>query len=204
VTQPVEALALPAMAQGVLLARIDRLHDELKAVLQVAAVMGRVFSVPVLLQVVPGDVALEQILGELTDLEFVYPTSLTPQREYSFKHVLTQEAVYNTLLRAGREVYHERIGTAMETLYADRLDEFYEVLTYHYTRSANTDKAVQYLDLAHQKATRASAMEVAYAYFTEAMQLLDTLPTIEVNHQRRISLLFNPLQGAIPRSLLRT
>jgi predicted ATPase len=157
VTQPVEALALPAMAQGVLLARIDRLHDELKAVLQVAAVMGRVFSVPVL-----------------------------------------------TLLRAGREVYHERIGTAMETLYADRLDEFYEVLTYHYTRSANTDKAVQYLDLAHQKATRASAMEVAYAYFTEAMQLLDTLPTIEVNHQRRISLLFNPLQGAIPRSLLRT
>jgi predicted ATPase len=109
-TQPVEALEVPTTVQGVLLARIDRLHEDLKEVLQVAAVIGRVFSYPLLAQVVQRGSELEQTLGELADLEFIYPTSLAPQREYSFKHVLTQEAVYGTLLRPQREVYHEWIG----------------------------------------------------------------------------------------------
>jgi tetratricopeptide (TPR) repeat protein len=121
----------------------------------------------------------------------VYVTALVPQREYSFKHVLTQEAVYQTLLRPKREEYHERIGKALEELYPDRLEEYYEVLAYHYGRSGNKDKAVESLDLANQKASRANAMEEAKGYFDEAMLLLDTLPETEHNQHRRIALLVN-------------
>jgi predicted ATPase len=120
-TRPLAALNIPATVQGVLLARsIDRLREDLKAVLQVASVIGRVFSHPLLAHVVQHGPELEQILLQLEDLEFLYPTTLAPQREYSFKHMLTQEAVYQTLLRSKREEYHERIGKAIETLYAER------------------------------------------------------------------------------------
>jgi predicted ATPase len=194
-TQPVEALHVPATVQGVLLARIDRLPDDLKEVLQVAAVIGRVFSEPVLAQVVQRDAVLEQMLRELAELEFIYPTSLAPQREYSFKHVLTQEAVYSTLLRSQREVYHEWIAEALEALYPERLEEYYELLAYHYVRSGNKDKAVEYLDLANQKAARSNAMAEAKGYFDAAMRLLDTLPETEVNQRRRPSPGSTPLRA---------
>ncbi|MBI3329624.1 MAG: AAA family ATPase [Nitrospinae bacterium] len=197
---PVEALDLPATVQGVLLARIDRLPEDLKAVLQVAAMIGRVFSHPLLAHVVQRDIDLEQALLQLADLEFAYVTALAPQRESSFKHVLTQEAVYQTLLRPKREEGHERIGKALEALYPDRLEEYYELLAYHYGRSGNMDKAVEYLDLANQKATKANAMEEAKRYFDEAMTLLDALPETEGNQQRRIALLVN--QGAVMVLLL--
>jgi tetratricopeptide (TPR) repeat protein len=190
-TRPLVALDIPATVQGVLLARIDRLREDLKSVLQVASVIGRVFSHPLLAHVVQQGPELEQILLHLEDLEFLYPTTLAPQREYSFKHVLTQETVYQTLLRPKREEYHERIGKAIEALYAERLEEYYEVLAYHYARSGNKDKAVEYLDLANQKAARANAMEEAKRYFDEAMTLLDTLPETKGNQQRRIALLLN-------------
>ncbi|GAH07650.1 unnamed protein product, partial [marine sediment metagenome] len=83
----------------------------------------------------------------------------------------------------------------MEALYPDRLEEHYELLAYHYGRSANADKAVQYLDLANQKASKLNAMEEAKAYFDKAMAHLDTLPESEENRQRRISLLVN--QGVV-------
>ena len=167
--------------QGVLLARIDRLPEDLKEVLQAASAIGRVFGYPLLAQVLQDGMPLAQRLHRLEELEFIYPTSQAPQQEYSFKHVLTQEAVYGTLLRPKRAAYHERIGQALETLYLDRLEECYELLAYHYTRSPKTEKAVHYLGLANQKAIQANAVEAAYAFFTEAMTLLDTLPdTLEL------------------------
>jgi class 3 adenylate cyclase/tetratricopeptide (TPR) repeat protein len=191
ITQPLATLDIQPTVQGVLLTRIDRLHEDLKYVLQVASAIGRVFSYPLLAQVVEPGTDIEPILGQLADLEFVYVTALAPQREYSFKHVLTQEAVYQTLLRPKREEYHERIGKALEALYPDRLEEYYEALAYHYGRSGNKDKAVEYLDLANQKAAKANAMEEAKRYFDEAMTLLDTLPETEHNHHRRIALVVN-------------
>jgi class 3 adenylate cyclase/tetratricopeptide (TPR) repeat protein len=191
IAQPLATLNIPPTVQGVLLTRIDRLHEDLKYVLQVASAIGRVFSYPLLAQVVERGTEVEPILGQLADLEFVYVTALAPQREYSFKHVLTQEAVYQTLLRPKREEYHERIGKALETLYPDRLEEYYEGLAHHYGQSGNKDKAVEYLDLANQKAARANAMEEAKRYFDEAMVLLDALPETEHNQHRRIALLLN-------------
>jgi tetratricopeptide (TPR) repeat protein len=104
---------------------------------------------------------------------------------------LAQEAVYQTLVRTRREAYHQRAGQAIEALYADRLEEFYELLAYHFARSGTDGKAVEYLDLANQKATRANAMAEAKGHFDEAMQLLDRMPETSANQHRRISLLAN-------------
>jgi class 3 adenylate cyclase/tetratricopeptide (TPR) repeat protein len=190
-TRPTEVLALPATVQGVLLARVDRLNPDLRSLLQVAAVLGRVFNHQLLGTVAQVDTGLDQALLQLEDLDFVYPTALAPERQYSFKHVLAQEAVYQTMVRPRREALHERAGQAIETLYADRLEEFYELLAYHYVRSGNDDKAFEYLDLANQKAARANAMAEAMRYFNQAMDLLNRMPVTDVNQHRRIALLAN-------------
>jgi class 3 adenylate cyclase len=163
-------LDLPTTVQGVLLARIDRLPEALKEVLQIASVIGRVFPHPLLAHVVPRELGLDAVLAELAALEFLHATASVQSRTYSFKHVLTQEAVYQTLLRPKREEFHERIGNALEALYPDGLEEHYEVLAYHYVRSGNKDKAVEYLDLSNRKAARANAMTEAKAYFDDAMK----------------------------------
>jgi predicted ATPase len=153
-----DTIDLPTTVQGVLLARIDRLTDELKSVLQVMAVIGRVFSHALLALALDraSDADLDPTLLELQDLELIYPTGLAPQREYSFKHVLTQQAVYDGLLRPRRAALHERIGQSIEVLHRNRLEEQYELLAYHYSRSTNGDKAVEYLDFANRKAFRAT------------------------------------------------
>ena len=192
--KPSEALRLPTTVQGVLLARIDRLNDDLKHLLQVASVIGRVFSAPLLAEVAEHPPELEHLLLQLEDLDFVYPTTLAPRREFSFKHVLTQQAVYDELLRPKREALHERVGRALETLYPDRLEEFDELLAYHYARSPDADKAVTYLDRANQKAARLYSMAEAKAHFVEAMRFLDALPDTEANRRRRVTLLVNQVQ----------
>jgi predicted ATPase len=109
-----------------------------------------------LARVVAPGTDLDQVLLHLEELEFLYPLSPTPQREWSFKHVLTQEAVYQTLVRPQREKYHARTAQAIETLSAEHLEEVYEVLVHHYVRSGQRDKAVAYLALANQKAAKST------------------------------------------------
>ena len=188
-----KGLQLPTTVQGVVLARIDRLSDELKELLKIASVIGRVFAFSVLARVTGDALTLEQSLGQLEQLDFVYVTIGAPERQYSFKHVLSQQAVYDALLRTRREVLHERVARAIETLHADRLEEVSELLAYHYSRSPDADKAVTYLDLANQKATRMNAMVEAKTYFLESMRLLDSLPSTASTGRRRIALLANQL-----------
>jgi class 3 adenylate cyclase/tetratricopeptide (TPR) repeat protein len=183
-----DALKLPTTVQGVLLARIDRLTNDLKEVLQAAAVVGRVFSYPVLHTVLHGKSDLNDALAQLQDLEFIYVTNLSPHREYSFKHVLTQQAVYDTLLPALKEDLHECVGRAIEALWVDRLEEAYELLAHHYAKSRDADRAVDYLERASRKAMRMNAMVEAKGFFLEAMRLLDTLPATVPNHRRRVAL----------------
>jgi tetratricopeptide (TPR) repeat protein len=186
-----EALVLPSTVQGVLLARIDRLNPELRSLLQVASVVGRVFSHGLLGAVAEAGEGFDQALLQLEDLDFVYPTTLAPERQYSFKHVLAQEAVYQTLVRSRRESLHEQVGRAIEALYADRLEEFYELLAHHYGHTGNDVKAFEYLDLANRKAARANAMPEAKEYFEQAMALLDRMPDTAVNRHHRVSLVAN-------------
>jgi predicted ATPase len=94
--------------------------------------------------------------------------------------------MYQTLLRPQREEYHARIAQAIEILYAERLEEVYEVLAHHYVRSSLKDKAVASLALANQKAAKVNAMAEAKQYFASAMALLDTLPDTEEYQRRRL------------------
>jgi len=186
---PSDKIQVPETLQGIIAARIDRIEESLKRVMQVASVIGREFAYRILHSITDMREELKSHLMSLQGLEFIYEKSLFPELEYIFKHALTQEVAYNSLLINRRKEIHEKIGKAIESLYTDNLEEYYELLAYHYLRSGNTDKAAEYLYIANQRAIELSAMEEAKAYFDEAMQLLDELPDTESNRRRCVDLL---------------
>ena len=142
-TQPVQAIQVPATVQVMLAARIDRLAPEDKRLLQVASVVGK--DVPfALLQAIAElpDEALRRGLDHLQAAEFLYETGLYPDLEYSFKHALTHEVTYGGLLQERRRELHARIVEAIETLHRDRLGEQIERLAHHAVRGELREKAV--------------------------------------------------------------
>ncbi len=126
-------------------ARLDRLEEDLKRTMQVASVIGREFAFRILQTITGMREELKHHLLNLQGLEFIYEKQLFPELEYIFKHALTQEVAYNSLLVRRRSEIHRRIGEAVETLYPERLEEFYEVLAYHYSKSDEPAKAHRYL-----------------------------------------------------------
>ncbi len=170
-------LRLPSTVQGVLTSRIDRLGTEEKALLQTLAVIGKEFSLSLLKQVVDkSEDDLFRLLSHLQTAEFIYEQSAFPEPEYVFKHALTQEVAYNSLLLERRKVLHERTGQAIETLYHSRLEDHYSELAHHYSRSGNTQKAIAYLQLAGQQAGQRSVYTEAISHLAAALDLLKTLP----------------------------
>jgi predicted ATPase len=175
--------------QGVLTARMDRLPAEEKALLQTLAVIGREFAASLLRKVVTQSEAdLHRLLARLQAAEFIYEQPAFPDVEYIFKHALTQEVAYNSLLIERRKVLHERTAQAMEDVYRHRLEDHYSELAYHYSRSSNTQKAVDYLQLAGQQAVQRSAHAEAITHLTTALELLKTLPNTRECRQRELAL----------------
>jgi len=192
IAKDIQTVTIPATVQDMIMARVDSLPEGTKSLLQTVSAVGRELSYDLLRRVTGlKEQELLSHLSVLKDSELLYERGIYPQSTYIFKHALTQEVAYDSLLLKRRKEIHEEIGRAIEALYLDRLEEHYELLAYHYGHSANAEKAAEYLDLANQKAIRINAMEEAKAYFDEAMALLDTLPETEENRQRRISLLVN-------------
>jgi len=171
--EQIELARAPEGVQALILGRVDRLPVGDKQVLRAASVLGRVFRPPVLARLVPPDLNLATALDRLAERDFVYLERSWPEGEYSFKHVLTQEAVYGTLLAGRRTELHRQAGKAIEALYATRLAEHYEALAHHYDRSDANDKAVEYLLKAGEKARRAYLSDEAIGYFGQALARLD-------------------------------
>ena len=173
---PLQGLQLPATVQGVLAARIDRLPAEEKALLQTLSVIGKEFSLGLLKKVadLPED-ELHRHLSHLREAEFIYEQPAFPDPEYVFKHALTQEVAYSSLLVERRKVLHEQTARAIEVLFHERLEDHYSELAYHYSRSGNTHKAVEHLHLAGQQAARRSAYAEAIQHYSAALELLQTL-----------------------------
>ena len=192
-TRKASEIQVPDTIQGIIAARIDRVDEGVKRIMQVASVIGREFAFRILQSIMGMREELKSSLLNLQGLEFISQKQLFPELEYLFKHALTQEVAYNSLLLKRRKEIHEKIGNAIETLYPENLEEYYELLAYHYTRSENKDKAVTYLDFANRKAARFNAMEEAFGYFEEAMKLLDGMPDTPAKRERRISLVLNQL-----------
>ncbi|MBI2152616.1 MAG: AAA family ATPase [Candidatus Rokubacteria bacterium] len=160
---PLQAIQVPATVQAVLAARIDRLDPEEKTLLQTAAVIGKDVPLPLLQAVAdqPED-ALRRGLAHLQAAEFLYETSLFPIPEYTFKHALTLEVAYGSLLQERRRALHARIVEAIERLYADRLAEHTDRLAHHAFRGEVWDKAVAYL---HQSGASASPPTMASSFW---------------------------------------
>ena len=191
----IREVTIPSTIQDVIMARADSLPEGAKEVLQAGSVIGREVSLELLRRVtgLPEQELLSR-LSRLKDSEFLYERGIYPETSYTFKHALTQEVAYNSLLLKRRKEIHEKIGVAIEELYFERLEEYCELLAYHYVRSDNKEKAVEYLILANQKAVRTNAVEQAKPHFDEAMKLLGSLPETRENRQRRISLLAKQTQ----------
>jgi tetratricopeptide (TPR) repeat protein len=181
-------VAVPDTIQGVLLARMDRLPDATKRLLQTASVLGRGFSVRLLRALWEGPGVLESLLGDLQRLEFVYAHPDAEEPGYVFKHVLTQEVAYGSLLHARRRALHTRIVEAIETLYADRLAEQVEQLARHAFWGEVWDKAVAYYRQAGAKAFARSALREALACFEQALVAVEHLPESQDRRAQAIDL----------------
>jgi class 3 adenylate cyclase/tetratricopeptide (TPR) repeat protein len=186
----VQEVTIPSTVQDVIMARVDSLPAGAKEVLQTGAVIDREFSYELIRRItdLPEQELLSRLSG-LKDSELLYERGIYPQTTYIFKHALTREVAYNSLLVRRRNEIHGIIGQAIEGLYSARLEEYYELLAYHYVRSEHKAKAVEYLLLANQEAVKANAAAEGKAYFDEAMSLLDTLLDTKEHREQRISLL---------------
>jgi class 3 adenylate cyclase/tetratricopeptide (TPR) repeat protein len=167
---------IPDTVQGVITARIDRLSEATKRVARMASVLGREFSLKLLDKIWDGPGALHPHLLELKRLEFVHERGGGDEPVYVFKHALTQDVAYDGLLTHRRQALHAASGAALEELYADRLEEVYGALAYHYARSDVADKAVTYLVGAADKAARVYANAEALVHLREALQHLARRP----------------------------
>jgi predicted ATPase/class 3 adenylate cyclase len=189
VTRSLSQLRLPPTVQGMLAARIDRLSTEQKDLLQTLAVIGRESSLGLLKQVAShADTQLERLLADLQAGEFIYEHPALNDVEYVFKHALTQDVAYNSLLIERRKQLHERAGQAIESIFAGRLDDHLTQLAHHYSFSDDVAKAVEYLGRAGQQAMQRSVYADAIGSFTAALGLLARLPDSPDRIQRELLL----------------
>jgi predicted ATPase/class 3 adenylate cyclase len=190
--KPLDSLQVPATVQAVLAARIDRLPPEDKRLLQTAAVIGT--EVPLILLQAIADVPEEALYRSLTHLqaaEFLYETRLFPEREYTFKHAVTHEVAYGSLLLEQRRVLHARIVEVLEVLAGNRVAEQVERLAHHALRGALWEKAVAYYQQAGDKALARSVHREAVGYFEQALSTLPHLPETRDRSEQAIELWFN-------------
>ena len=161
---------------GLISGRLDRLEKETKRILQEASVIGRSFLYDILRKITELDDRIDRGLSTLERLDFIRTRSLQPELEYMFKHPLTQEVVYNGLLKKERQEIHEQIGLVMEQLFQERLPEFYETLAFHFKLGRSTHRAIDYLMKSGEKSLKRYAVEESHQYYKEAFDLLSNRP----------------------------
>jgi class 3 adenylate cyclase/tetratricopeptide (TPR) repeat protein len=176
-TSTLSELKIPPTVQGILAARIDRLPPAEKELLQTLSVIGKEFQLS-LVRAVTGasDDRLQPMIDDLQVAEFIYEQPATGDFEYTFKHALTQQVAYQSVLIERRKSLHERTAAAIETIHADRLDDHLAELANHYGRSANLTKAVDFLWRAANQASQRSLYTEAIGYVNRALELLAATP----------------------------
>ena len=183
--RPLTQIVIPTTVQAVLASRIDRLPAKEKQLLQILAVLGREFEWRLVQKMTnQPDSELESMVADLQGGEFIYEQPTAGDIRYTFKHALTQEVAYNSLLNERRKQLHEQAGQALEGILGVQLDDHLNQLAHHYSHSGNTLKAVEYLRLAGRQAVQRSANTEAITHLNAALALLSNLPaTIETTRQ---------------------
>jgi predicted ATPase len=154
-------VAVPDRIQDVLMARLDRLPEEPKRAIQIASVIGREFALRLLERITEVGERLDGIVGELRALELIYEKASHPELAYMFKHALTHDVAYDSVLVQRRRALHRIVGSAIEELYRDRLAEHYEALAHHFKQAEDWERALHYHELASEKSAAAYANHAA-------------------------------------------
>jgi predicted ATPase/class 3 adenylate cyclase len=191
IDKEVAQIEVPSSVQDIIMARIDRLEENRKLTLQICSVIGREFSFELTQRVsaTHGN-ELRQRLMTLTNSDLIYERGVYPDLDYLFKHALTHEVAYNTLLLQKRKELHERVGSAIEEMYPTRLEEFYSVLAHHFSKTDNREKAVYYLTVVGKRAKEVLSIDEALTNFNEALKFLDQMEKTGSNDSKRIDILF--------------
>jgi class 3 adenylate cyclase/tetratricopeptide (TPR) repeat protein len=181
-------ISVPDSIHDVLMARIDRLDEEPKRAIQVASVIGREFALRLLERIVEAGETVHAVVGELRSLELIYQKAAHPELAFMFKHALTHDVAYESVLRQRRKALHRIVGSAIEELYADRLAEHYEALAHHFARGDEWGRALFYHDRAAQKARDAYANRSAAEHFKRALAIAERLgDAVPPEHRRRLA-----------------
>jgi class 3 adenylate cyclase/tetratricopeptide (TPR) repeat protein len=175
--KPLTEIRIPPTVHGILASRIDALPASEKGLLQTLAVIGKDFPLNLVKHITASpDDRLEPMLKGLQAGEFIYEQAALEEAEYTFKHALTQEVAYNSVLMERRRLLHERTGEAIEALFKDRIDDHLADLARHYSRSANTRKAVEYVFRVGSQAEARFAYSEAITRLSSALEFLKHLP----------------------------
>jgi class 3 adenylate cyclase len=197
-TRPLTEIQVPPTVHDILASRIDALPPPQKDLLQTLAVIGKAFPLNLIKHMTAStDDRLEPMLKGLLVGEFIYEQPALGEAEYTFKHALTQEVAYSSILMERRRLLHERTGEAIEALFKDRIDDHLAELAHHYSRTANTRKAVEYLFRVGRQAAVRSAYAEAVTRLSNALELLKLLPDDAERARQELAVL-----SALGRSLL--
>jgi tetratricopeptide (TPR) repeat protein len=172
VTKPINDADISYSIHGLISGRLDRLEEETKRILQEASVIGRAFLYKILKKITEIKERIDRELNILERLDLIRIRTIQPDLEYIFKHPVTQEVVYNGLLKKERRKIHERIGIIIEKLFEKRISELFEILAYHFSRGHSTLKAIDYLMKSGEKSLKRYSLEESNKYYKEGFELL--------------------------------
>jgi class 3 adenylate cyclase/tetratricopeptide (TPR) repeat protein len=179
-SKDIQHVAIPSTIQDVIMARVDSLPEGAKELLQTGSVIEREFSYPLIKRIM--NLPEQELLSHLSvlkDSELLYERGIYPQSNYIFKHALTREVIYDSILAKRKKKLHEEIGNTVEELYKDNLSEHYEVLSEHYLLSENYSKSAEYSRFASRKAEKIASFNDAIAYAKTRVASLERLTHTE-------------------------
>ncbi|MBC2742332.1 MAG: hypothetical protein HGJ93_04570, partial [Desulfosarcina sp.] len=177
--------ALSSNISSVIAARLDRLGDSTKRIVQEASVIGRRFAPAVLKQITSDPERMDHSLKTLTSLGLILESDAPGENLYVFKHALVQEVAYSSLLKRQRKNMHEKIARVLESQSPDRVDAFCEILAFHFSNGHSLAKAVDYLKQSGRKGLKKYAVIESHNYYEKAYQMLTDRELLADDASRR-------------------
>ena len=170
-TDKIHAMTIPHTINDVLMARIDRLDEKTRSLLKIASVIGRNFFHRILIEVAGGIGQMDNRLSHLKKIQLIREGRRMGEAEYCFTHALAQEVIYESILLQKRRELHLKVADSIEKLFSERLQEFYGILSHHYSNGEDLDRAEEYMLKTGEEAMKSSASHEALHYFKRAMEL---------------------------------
>jgi predicted ATPase len=180
----IDQIAIPDSLQALLMARIDRLDEETRSTLQMASVIGRSFYYRILQAISDSAMAIDRQLGALERVELLTEAARVPELEYMFKHELARDAAYATILNRRRRAFHLRVAEAIESVFADRLEEFAHRLAQHFEAGGDLGRAMKYYEMAGAVAEGIHANDEGAAHFAHALEMAREIDAPEADIAR--------------------